>query len=433
VLLGCSVYSGEVADPASTCGNSRLDDGETCDRAIRAGERGACPATCDDDDPCAPMVRRGTGCHVECVAMPPDDDAGCGECGDLAIDADETCDPPDSCETPEDCVTSAQCMVAVYSGQPGECTARCAFEPLTECIDDDACCPPGCRFETDADCPNDCGDGVVDASAGETCDPGDPSSSCDESCDDDDPCTVDEAAGSAKLCNVRCSHDPITSAGDDDGCCPPGIDETEDSDCAGICAATGDDPADPDAACAGASGADPSDDDEPSPPDQISDDGDGDDEPSPPDQTSDDSDGEPSPPDQTSDGDEPSSVPAAVQQCREILTSSGDPASAECAECVCDHCEDLMRGCYLDGDAQRNAGCSEIMQCKQRAGCVGGDCYCGDSRSCLLPNGPCVDEIDDAPGPGTPLSICIYDPGCANYWAAAYTECLERNCTGPCR
>src|SRR4029079_7391148 len=117
--------------------------GETCDRAIRAGEPGACPTTCDDGDPCAPRVLRGTGCDVECVAMPPppsaqpdgccpdgsspEDDADCSACGDLQIAPNETCDPPDSCETPEDCVTTELCMVAVYSGHASECTARCEF------------------------------------------------------------------------------------------------------------------------------------------------------------------------------------------------------------------------------------------------------------------------------------------------------------------
>jgi hypothetical protein len=409
------VYSGNLVDPTSRCGNGRVDPGETCDREIRAGAPGACPTTCAGDDACAPMVLHGAGCDVECVAEPvqpsaeadgccPDsanaeNDADCSQCGDRQIGLGETCDPPDSCETPEDCVASALCTVAVFSGRAAECTAACAIEPLTECIDEDACCPAGCSFETDSDCPEDCGDGVVDADAGETCDPGDPSSACDEPCDDDDPCTLDEARGSPERCDVRCTHDPITRAHDDDGCCPPGVVGADDSDCAPACEPAGDDAADDDACGAPLDAADT--------PFQPS--------------------------GQASDDDAPSDVPAPELECREVLTSSDDPASAECAECICADCLDVMRGCYLEGDPGRNAACSAIMQCKQRVGCVGDDCYCGTSRSCLVPDGPCSDEIDEASGPLVSLSVCVADPQCANYWSSAYTECLERNCTAPCR
>lgn len=77
------------------CGNSRIDPGETCDVAIEPGWTGECVTECFDDDPCT---------------------------------SDE--------------VTGF-----------GTCSARCAFETITEPIDRDGCCPnDSLTLVDDSDC-----------------------------------------------------------------------------------------------------------------------------------------------------------------------------------------------------------------------------------------------------------------------------------------
>src|SRR5688500_13485471 len=50
------------------CGNSRIDNGETCDKAIAAGMPGACPADCSDGNACTSDVLSGGAatCNVTC-------------------------------------------------------------------------------------------------------------------------------------------------------------------------------------------------------------------------------------------------------------------------------------------------------------------------------------------------------------------------------
>ena len=44
--------SGGAGGGEVLCGNGAIDDGETCDTAIAAGDEGACPASCDDGKEC---------------------------------------------------------------------------------------------------------------------------------------------------------------------------------------------------------------------------------------------------------------------------------------------------------------------------------------------------------------------------------------------
>ena len=99
--------TGSTSDAGTTttsprCGNGRVDPGETCDIAIRAGEQGACPpSNCDDG-----------------VACTKDNPMG------------------------------------------SACTASCAHPPITEIGLSDGCCPSGATKSTDPDCSATCGNGV---------------------------------------------------------------------------------------------------------------------------------------------------------------------------------------------------------------------------------------------------------------------------------
>lgn len=381
--LACSVYDSKLLGAATDC-----EPGGSCDSAALAGE----PEPCDDES--------------------------CAMCGNGRVEPGEKCDPPEACPTQASCIATAVCERAIFTGEAADCSAQCEVVALTACAHGDGCCPTGCIRVDDDDCDARCGDGVVDRDRGETCEPGDPDAPCVARCEDADPCTRDVLMGRAADCNVRCSHRAITRAQDGDGCCPKGVDPQSDADCAPVCDAD----AAPDApdACPGEAGA-------PSGPDQpLPTDGDGESEPD----TDPDSDEEVS---EAAPDPMPDPPPTEEAECRELLTSADAPASSECSACVCDRCRDEMLGCYASEDRGRNQRCVNIMDCKQRNGCVGDACYCGFNRSCVLPLGPCAEEIDDAAGGWGSVAACVRDPGCANYWATEYSACLERNCAGPCR
>jgi cysteine-rich repeat protein len=160
-----------------TCNNGVIDPGELCDTGIPEGQPGACPTSCDDANACTTDVLVGAG----------------------------------------------------------GCQAQCQHTEITDAHDGDGCCPAGQNHGTDSDCPESCGDGVVDP--GESCDTAIPAGqpgACPTSCDDGDACTTD-TLHSAGTCNASCSHDPITLPTDGDGCCPAGNNNNNDSDCAPVC------------------------------------------------------------------------------------------------------------------------------------------------------------------------------------------------------
>ena len=70
-----------------------------------------------------------------------------------------------------------------------------------------------------------CGDGII--SPGETCDP---PGTCPVSCDDADVCTADTLTGDAQQCTAECVFTPLGCV-DDDGCCAPGCNAGNDTDC----------------------------------------------------------------------------------------------------------------------------------------------------------------------------------------------------------
>jgi hypothetical protein len=63
-----------------------------------------------------------------------------GECVAPVCSLDSDCDDGDAC-------TTDTCNYG------GTCAATCSHESVTECINDDDCCPPGCTNQNDNDCP----------------------------------------------------------------------------------------------------------------------------------------------------------------------------------------------------------------------------------------------------------------------------------------
>jgi hypothetical protein len=67
------------------------------------------------------------------------------------IEGTETCDPPASCPTV--CNDNEACTMNVLSGSAATCDAVCTYPAITTCTTGDGCCPMGCMYADDNDCP----------------------------------------------------------------------------------------------------------------------------------------------------------------------------------------------------------------------------------------------------------------------------------------
>jgi hypothetical protein len=234
------------------CGDGHLDANEKCDTAIAQGEPGACPSGCADAAGCQVSQLEGSGCQSECVlysitAFASDDgccpqggdastDPDCSAvCGNGIVENDETCDPVATCPTRDSCAGSNACLRATIVGDAESCNAACAMQTIEQCVAGDGCCPSNCSSSTDNDCSPSCGDGVVDATAGELCEPRDSTHPCPTACDDGNACTQDFLTGAAANCNATCTSVPIVWALSGDGCCPAGANANMDADCQPLC------------------------------------------------------------------------------------------------------------------------------------------------------------------------------------------------------
>ena len=121
-------YSG-----GSSCGNG------TCD----AGECNTCPQDCSlqdcQDGTCQPAVGEDCSNSADCPCTSQD------QC------CSGTCQTP-ACSHASDC-GSNPCMTYTCSN-PGTCSASCSSVSVAVCTNGDGCCPSGCAFSNDNDCPS---------------------------------------------------------------------------------------------------------------------------------------------------------------------------------------------------------------------------------------------------------------------------------------
>lgn len=228
--------NGEDLKPhLAACGNGQVDEAERCDIAIPRGQPGACPEVCTGRDGCFKQHLAGKRCGARCEEVEitetvPDDgccpagattetDNDCSpSCGNGTLEAGETCDPIEKCPSVESCTSSEVCMLARFSGSPDNCTARCEVRPVEECISGDECCPSGCDYAHDHDCPDTAttttsnkptrqgGDGGVSTPAPSDAAPAD----CTEGCPSEEPttCTSVHSAGACESCDCAYCSDP---------------------------------------------------------------------------------------------------------------------------------------------------------------------------------------------------------------------------------
>lgn len=166
-------------DCANVCGDGVLEGPELCD--------GDCPTTCDDSDACTRGTLLGdpATCSSRCTFAPTtqcvDDDGCCPDgcssaqdndcdpgavCGNGIVEPGETCDG----DCPTSCIDDDVCTSDRAAGSASTCNVVCENRPITSCINNDGCCPPGCTNASDTDCactPQTC------ASLGIACGPAD--------------------------------------------------------------------------------------------------------------------------------------------------------------------------------------------------------------------------------------------------------------------
>src|SRR5262249_1407535 len=205
-------------DCPSVCGNGFVEPGETCDTSIGSGNVGACPTTCDDNDPCTvdTLVNGGT-CMARCThtiitqigpadgccpagghpTNDPDCSPGCGngpldagELRDIAIPAGQTGACPTSCTPQGVCFDSA--LIST-----GTCQAHCSQTPVAgrPCLDGNVC------------------NGSEACDAAGVCQPGAPLS-----CGDNNPCTADSCDPVAGCQHANLFGAGITGCDDNNAC-----------------------------------------------------------------------------------------------------------------------------------------------------------------------------------------------------------------------
>jgi len=255
LLLGLGVFTGcdgdrQVTPPppvtSTTCGNGRLDTGETCDRAIATSSVGACVTACNDGVACTNDMKIGSAaaCNVQCaftaISACQNGDGCCPSgcngtmdndcsmtCGNGTLEAGETCDGDCS----PSCNDNVSCTTDTAYGAATSCSFACGYRVVQtgSCMGGDGCCAPGCTFENDSDCSRTCGNGTVES--GEICD-----GNCPATCEDNDRCTSGIRTGSPSACNVACTQQKILTCVGGDGCCAAGCTSANDSDCPASCA-----------------------------------------------------------------------------------------------------------------------------------------------------------------------------------------------------
>ena len=252
------------SDCSAVCGNALVEPGEYCDKAIAAGDPGACPSTCDvpagycltnrlegTAEACTARCTQGVtllcalvsdGCCPQgCNNAATDPDCS-ATCGNGVVDSGETCDTAiaagtGACPGATSCSDGNACT-ADRLLSAGTCSARCVYSPIS-IFDSDGCCPPGGNALVDMDCSAVCGNRIVEGAANETCDRALPAGSpgaCAASCPPLAPgCFRGSPVGSVDSCTSRCVFETIQTCRPGDGCCPPGCTRVADDDCPSIC------------------------------------------------------------------------------------------------------------------------------------------------------------------------------------------------------
>jgi hypothetical protein len=89
-------------------------------------------------------------------------------------------------------------------------------------------------------------------------------------------------------------------------------------------------------------------------------------------------------------------IPAAdADACNQCVTTAQQIQGTvtQLSGCTCQNCAGALAACFQSGDTARDGLCRAIVECGQRTGCQGVNCYID---AMAMPTGPCVAEIDAA-------------------------------------
>ncbi|MCD4739963.1 hypothetical protein K8R43_02075 [archaeon] len=174
-------YDFKVSETGTKLISIQVVPEEPCEESWKCGEWGECSGsiqtrTCIDENECNTTKSKPSEIQA---------------CFEPQCESHTDCDDNEAC-TLEFCVNG-----------------KCVIRDVSECTTGDDCCPTGCNYDQDRDCPT--------------------TDECQEAseCDDGLAKTIDYCLGTPK----RCAHKLIMDCANDDGYCPPGCHGGNDNDC----------------------------------------------------------------------------------------------------------------------------------------------------------------------------------------------------------
>jgi hypothetical protein len=122
---------------------------------------------------------------------------------------------------------------------------------------------------------------------------------------------------------------------------------------------------------------------------------------------------------------------AEQAMCMELIGNKGN----DCDKCSCLQCATEQVACRASGDAVRDQHCTEVLQCSNDHDCVKDRCYCSEADTLcvnfVLDPGPCKVEIDAAANGGNPTTQQT-DSSTALGRAVDTTDCNAMKCPTVC-
>jgi cysteine-rich repeat protein len=159
------IETGETCDPKEAC--KACASSNPCAPLRPVGSADTCNLGCEP----APITqcRNGDNCCPATCSTNNDRDCS-SNCGNSKIDNGETCEANTPTPCPANCDDGKACTKDSTTGSAANCNIVCAHADITQAANGDGCCPPSASSNNDNDCRPMCGNKVVEGD--EQCDDG---------------------------------------------------------------------------------------------------------------------------------------------------------------------------------------------------------------------------------------------------------------------